>query len=800
MDFTSTPFMNRFLSLSFVGCLLFLGTQAQPPIPAETSLFTPYNPAVWNAPATQRVADIGKLWGTLKYFHPQLMKGTLQADELLLKTLDPLLDNPSKANFVRTIQGMLRLIGDTTTQIESVMAFSKPARSGPVKLTQPLPAAMGYIALPQERFTAPFSLDSFLTSSRLNQPYWIVDLRNQAENERLGIQQYTAFVQPLVAGLIDRTLILPTLRTAYYHAYLRQDFSDDLDVIPARDRGGDPNYWYQERFGLKNTSQGAYLLKGKSRFSGKRFCFIVNQYTNANTLKALLALRNRNGCYLIVEGPMPDYLKGAYYTLSLADQVRVKIKVGEQIYEDGTLGTPPDQVLGAANPLTTDELIQHCRSLFQKPPRRNPTPIANTVYIRLPQPTYPDSLYPNRKLRLAALFNFWNVIHYFSPNKPLIKGNWDTILTYFVPRFLFASDYKSYYWLLRELSARLNDGHAEVLYQHGVLPPPGINEFYAPFCIKYLEGKTILVQLIADSTHRAANGQVGDQLVAIDGISIDTLYQRWHQYAGSSNESSYRDLLHKIPLVSRSGPQPFAITIVRAGKPVAMQVIPVAKSAYLTAFSHVYYPAVPKPYWRSLNDSTGYVRVNSIYSTQVDSVWQALKGRKYIILDARGYPRDAAIVSTIAAPFMTKTDTVCINAFPEITHPVLSRNAVTLEAETVSPLSSVVTVDQDKRFVLLCGQNASQAETNIIAWQKVLHPTTIGLPTVGANGVSNTILMAGGYESHYSGFAVYYPDGTPNQRLGVKIDLPVSLTIHGVLSGQDEVLQRALHFIEQQGR
>ncbi|GAB4020284.1 hypothetical protein [Spirosoma koreense] len=70
----------------------------------------------------------------------------------------------------------------------------------------------------------------------------------------------------------------------------------------------------------------------------------------------------------------------------------------------------------------------------------------------------------------------------------------------------------------------------------------------------------------------------------------------------------------------------------------------------------------------------------------------------------------------------------------------------------------------------------------------------------GANGVSNTILMAGGYESRYSGFAVYYPDGTPNQRLGVKIDVSVSLTIQGVLSGQDEVLQRALLFIEQQGR
>ncbi len=148
---------------------------------------------------------------------------------------------------------------------------------------------------------------------------------------------------------------------------------------------------------------------------------------------------------------------------------------------------------------------------------------------------------------------------------------------------------------------------------------------------------------------------------------------------------------------------------------------------------------------------------------------------------------------------MTKTDTVCINAFPEITYPLASRNAVTLEPETVSPISSKIKTEiyKGKRFIILCASgNGSQAETNIISWQKVLNAITIGTQTVGANGVSNTVLLPGGYAGHYSGFAVYYPDGTPNQELGVKIDVSVTPTIAGELQGKDEILESAIEYIK----
>jgi len=41
-----------------------------------------------------------------------------------------------------------------------------------------------------------------------------------------------------------------------------------------------------------------------------------------------------------------------------------------------------------------------------------------------------------------------------------------------------------------------------------------------------------------------------------------------------------------------------------------------------------------------------------------------------------------------------------------------------------------------------------------------------------------------------------FSDGTPNQKSGVKIDIPVKPTIEGELEGKDEILERAIKFIQ----
>lgn len=790
--------MRYRLKLILVIILFSFNSWAQSPIPTDNSMFEKPDANIWDSKAISRIADIGKLWGVIKYFHPEILKGSFDPDQLVLQNIHSLLISPTKQNYLVAIKGMLAMLHDPRSRILAAKAsgedyhYQPPVNSFDTK-------DVSYLALPQSFFSKGATLDSFLRAPVLKKQHIIIDLRDSSSNDELGLKQYQNLVQPLIAAVISETLVLPTIRTVYYHAMLRQDFPDDLDVIPSSEREGDQNYWYQERFGYKNTSQGAYVLsRPKPLYRNKKFCFIVNRFDNPNTLKALLALRNRNGCYLVFDGPIPDYLSGDFYQMELSDDVTLKVKVAERVYADGTAGTAPDIIV---NDLSQTVLVQKAGSLFRKPVSSIVKKPLNNVVIRLPQKAYAESLYPQTELRVLALFNFWNVINYFCPNKKLISGSWDEALTYFIPRFIFARDYKAYYWQLRELLSRLNDGHAEVTLNYNFIPPQGINNFYTPFCVEYLEGKTVVVKLVKDPLVAAQTDQIkiGDVITAIDDVPINKLYHSWARYIDSTNDASNYRVLHKVQLVSRAGPQPFKIKFVRNKKEYQAEINPVSADAYFKEFRKVYYPPIAKPYWNIINDSTGYVRVNSIYSNQVDSVWQALKNQKYIIIDARGYPKDDDIVKTIASPFMVKTDTVCINAFPEITYPLASRNDVTLEPETVSPISSTIKtrILEDKHFIILCATgNGSQAETNIISWQKVLNAVTIGTQTVGANGVSNTVLFPGGYAGHYSGFAVYYPDGTPNQELGVKINIPVTLTIAGELGGKDEILEKAIEYIK----
>jgi C-terminal processing protease CtpA/Prc len=53
-------------------------------------------------------------------------------------------------------------------------------------------------------------------------------------------------------------------------------------------------------------------------------------------------------------------------------------------------------------------------------------------------------------------------------------------------------------------------------------------------------------------------------------------------------------------------------------------------------------------------------------------------------------------------------------------------------------------------------------------------------------------MLPGGIRTGFSGLGVYYPDHTPTQQVGVKIDVPCAPTIEGIRAGRDEVLDCAL--------
>lgn len=361
-----------------------------------------------------------------------------------------------------------------------------------------------------------------------------------------------------------------------------------------------------------------------------------------------------------------------------------------------------------------------------------------------------------------------------------------------------SKDYKSYYWLLLELNTRINDGHGQIISNRSGIFPPAGTDFYLPFYAKYLEGKTIVVKANSDSsqTDQLKKLKEGDAITAINNIPIHVLYNNWKQYLGSSNETSFYRVLHMIWLGSRSDSNPVKVTIKRKNQREDVVLKPVSRDLFLKNLLAVYYPPVPLPCWKTLNDSIGYVRINSINSNQLDTIWNDLKKQKYIILDARAYPKDTYIADSIASYFAAKTDTVCIDAYPFVQHPVLRRNSTSLEYETVTPSINKKLINNKIIIILAATNNGSQAEGNIMILQRITKGVTIGTQTAGANGIRTTIVLPGGYSTYFSGYGVYYPDGTPNQKLGVKIDIPVKPTIKGELEGKDEILERAIKFIQ----
>jgi C-terminal processing protease CtpA/Prc len=101
------------------------------------------------------------------------------------------------------------------------------------------------------------------------------------------------------------------------------------------------------------------------------------------------------------------------------------------------------------------------------------------------------------------------------------------------------------------------------------------------------------------------------------------------------------------------------------------------------------------------------------------------------------------------------------------------------------------------RTVMLIDERAiSQAEHTGLFFEAANGTKFIGSPTAGANGDVTQFCVPGGIWIHFSGQAVRHADGRQLQRVGLVPDLEVRPTIQGIRSGRDEVLDKAIEYLE----
>jgi C-terminal processing protease CtpA/Prc len=98
--------------------------------------------------------------------------------------------------------------------------------------------------------------------------------------------------------------------------------------------------------------------------------------------------------------------------------------------------------------------------------------------------------------------------------------------------------------------------------------------------------------------------------------------------------------------------------------------------------------------------------------------------------------------------------------------------------------------------VLLADERTqSHAEFTAMCLQTAPSAVTIGSQTAGADGNVSLVGLPGKISTYFSGIGVYYPDGAETQKVGVRIDITVRPTIVGIQTGRDEVLEKALEYL-----
>ncbi len=98
--------------------------------------------------------------------------------------------------------------------------------------------------------------------------------------------------------------------------------------------------------------------------------------------------------------------------------------------------------------------------------------------------------------------------------------------------------------------------------------------------------------------------------------------------------------------------------------------------------------------------------------------------------------------------------------------------------------------------MLIDDRAQSQSEQSGLLYRTAGGTTLIGSPTAGANGDITFLTAPGGIRINFSGHDVRWADGKQLQRVGLVPDIEAHPTIAGIRAGKDEVLDRAVSYIE----
>ncbi len=390
---------------------------------------------------------------------------------------------------------------------------------------------------------------------------------------------------------------------------------------------------------------------------------------------------------------------------------------------------------------------------------------------------YKNFDYYNEDLRLLSLFRYWNIIEYFFPYKYQTDTNWDDVLNKMIPKFLNVANEEEYHLAMLELIVSADDAHANLVNDK---TNNYFGYFWIPASFKLVDNTAVITGFYNDSLSKLSDLKIGDIITKVNNKDIAEIVKEREKYINGSNPSSkMRNFYYGIFNGQNDSVE---IEYIRDNQTHNKSV----KRYYFKDFNYKW--AKNLELYNILDGNIGYVNMGILERKDVANIMEKLKDTKAIIFDIRNYPKGT--LGTVGNYIISERKYFYKYTYPDLDYPgkFIWKNGERYGAKEGLKYKGKV-------ILLVNEETQSHAEFTAMHLQTGDHVTTIGSQTAGADGNVSEIEMVGGYKTSISGIGIFYPDNTETQRKGVKIDLEVFPTIQGIIDGRDEVLEKAVKFI-----
>lgn len=383
---------------------------------------------------------------------------------------------------------------------------------------------------------------------------------------------------------------------------------------------------------------------------------------------------------------------------------------------------------------------------------------------------------PPLEWRWLAVIRCWAVIHYFYPYLNLI-GDWDAVLPEYLTRMENVSSAEEYARTLLEMVTHVSDQHVNIAGNAAAFSITGVA--WLPLDARFIEGKLVVTQI----TNAEEGGGIkpGDVIAAIDGTNVSALVTKLETIAPASTPAGRMARIANLALRGATDSKA-RLTIESEGS--------APREVELTRAKKYHFSDNDPPY-RILDGNIGYADLRRLERAQVDAMFDALWNTKAIIFDMRGYPRGTAWA---IAP---RLNTRGAHGLAEFHRPELSgMSSFPLDISFKQDLPPATKpLYRNPTVMLVDERTISQAEHTGLFFEAANGTKFIGSQTAGTNGDVTTMMLPGGITVSFTGHDVRHFDGRQLQRIGLVPEVEVKPTIAGIRAGRDEVLERAIAYV-----